>query len=197
RGQHLPLYRLPEHRRRDRGGGTMTTTPSGLEVGQGIGVAVPRKEDQKLPQGQAQWVDNMRVPGMVYLALVRSPYAHARIVSVDVKAALAHADVVAAWSGEELAAEWAGSLPCAWLPTEDTNAPEHKPVAVDKARYAGDAVAVIAAMSRGAAEEAVEHGVADGRRRGAGVRAAAGREGSASGRCRSRGCSGGRRPAPP
>ena len=49
-----------------------------------------------------------------------------------------------------------GSLPCAWLPTEDTNAPEHKPVAIDKARYVGDAVAVIAATSRGAAEDAAE-----------------------------------------
>jgi aerobic carbon-monoxide dehydrogenase large subunit len=134
----------------------MTTTPSGLEVGQGIGVAVPRKEDQKLLQGQAQWVDNMSVPGMVYLGVVRSPYAHARIAKIDLKPALAHAEVVAAWSGVDLAGEWGGSLPCAWIPTEDTNAPEHKPLAVDKVRYVGDAVAVIAASSRGAAEDAAE-----------------------------------------
>jgi carbon-monoxide dehydrogenase large subunit len=64
--------------------------------------------------------------------------------------------VVAAWSGADLADEWQGSLPCAWIPTEDTNAPDHKPVSVDKARHAGDAVAVIAATSRGAAEDAAE-----------------------------------------
>jgi aerobic carbon-monoxide dehydrogenase large subunit len=132
------------------------TAPVEVEVGRAIGAPVERKEDKKLLQGQAQWVDNMRAPGMVYLGIVRSPYAHARITKVDVTPALAHADVVGAWSGEDIADEWAGSLPCAWLPTEDTNAPDHKPVAVDKARYAGDAVAVIAATSRGAAEDAAE-----------------------------------------
>src|SRR5437868_4780834 len=132
------------------------TAPAEVEVGRIVGAPVERKEDRKLLMGQAQWVDNMRVPGMVYLGIVRSPYAHARIVSVDVRPALAHADVVAAWSGADLAAEWAGSLPCAWLPTEDTNAPEHKPVATDKARYAGDAVAVVVAATRGGAEDAAE-----------------------------------------
>jgi aerobic carbon-monoxide dehydrogenase large subunit len=132
------------------------SAPAEVEVGRAIGMPVERKEDKKLLQGQAQWVDNMHVPGMVYLGIVRSPYAHARIVKVDVTPALAHAEVVGAWSGEDIADEWHGSLPCAWLPTEDTNAPEHKPVATDKARYAGDAVAVIAALSRGAAEDAIE-----------------------------------------
>jgi aerobic carbon-monoxide dehydrogenase large subunit len=132
------------------------TAPLEVEVGRIVGTPVERKEDKKLLQGQAQWVDNMRAPGTVYLHLVRSPYAHARIKRVDVAAALAHAGVVSAWSGSDLADEWQGSLPCAWIPTEDTNAPEHKPLAVDKVRYAGDAVAVIAAESRGAAEDAAE-----------------------------------------
>src|SRR5207245_6482647 len=113
-------------------------------------------EDRKLLQGQAQWVDNMHVPGMVYLGIVRSPYAHARIVKVDIAPALAHADVVGAWSGEDIADEWQGSLPCAWLPTEDTNAPEHKPIATDKARYAGDAVACVVTTRRSGAEYAAE-----------------------------------------
>jgi carbon-monoxide dehydrogenase large subunit len=132
------------------------SAPAEVEVGRIVGAPIERKEDKKLLQGQAQWVDNMRVPGMVYLGVVRSPYAHARIKSVDVKPALAHSGVVAAWSGADIDEEWAGSLPCAWIPTEDTNAPEHKPVAIDKARYVGDAVAVIAATSRGAAEDASE-----------------------------------------
>jgi carbon-monoxide dehydrogenase large subunit len=125
-------------------------------VGRIIGAPVERKEDRKLLEGQAQWVDNMRLPGMVFLGVVRSPYAHARIVSVNVEPALAHADVVAAWSGSDLADEWQSSLPCAWIPTEDTNAPPHMPISVDKARYAGDAVAVVAATSRAGAEDAVE-----------------------------------------
>ena len=127
-----------------------------VAAGNVIGAAVGRKEDLKLLSGQAQWVDNMRLPGMVYLALVRSPYAHARIRSVDVAPALAHADVIAAWSGDDLAEEWNGGLPCAWLPTEDTKAPLHLPLATDKACYAGDGVAVVVASSRAAAEDAAE-----------------------------------------
>jgi aerobic carbon-monoxide dehydrogenase large subunit len=132
------------------------SAPVDVEVGRAIGARVERKEDKKLLMGQAQWVDNMRAQGMVYLGVVRSPYAHARIVKVNVAPALAHADVVAAWTGAELESEWAGSLPCAWLPTEDTKAPAHKPVATDKVRYAGDAVAVVVTRSRGAAEDAME-----------------------------------------
>jgi carbon-monoxide dehydrogenase large subunit len=132
------------------------TAPVEVETGTLIGTPVGRKEDGKLLQGQAQWVDNMYQPGTVFLGVVRSPYAHARIKSVNVDPALAHADVVAAWSGSDIEDEWAGSLPCAWIPTEDTNAPGHKPIAVDKVRYVGDAVAVIAATSRGAAEDAME-----------------------------------------
>jgi carbon-monoxide dehydrogenase large subunit len=93
---------------------------------------------------------------MVWLALVRSPYAHARIQSVDVSAARTHEGVVAAFSGEELAEDWAAGLPCAWLPTEDTNAPLHRPLATDKVRYVGDGVAVVVADSRAAAYDAAE-----------------------------------------
>jgi carbon-monoxide dehydrogenase large subunit len=132
------------------------TTVEQVETGAVVGAAVPRKEDRTLLQGQAQWVDNMRAPGMVVLGIVRSPYAHARIKRVDVAPALAHADVIGAWTGEELAEDWGGSLPCAWLPTEDTKAPTHRPVAVDKVRFVGDAVAVVAATHRAAAEDAIE-----------------------------------------
>jgi aerobic carbon-monoxide dehydrogenase large subunit len=132
------------------------SAPAEVEIARTIGAPVARKEDKKLLQGQAQWVDNMWQPGTVFLGVVRSPYAHARIKNVNVDPALAHAGVVAAWSGADIADEWQGSLPCAWIPTEDTNAPEHKPIAVDKVRYVGDAVAVIAATSRGAAEDALE-----------------------------------------
>ena len=87
------------------------SAPVEVEVGRSIGARVDRKEDKKLLMGQAQWVDNMRVPGMVYLGVVRSPYAHARITKVNVTPALAHAEVIAAWTGADLDAEWAGSLP--------------------------------------------------------------------------------------
>jgi aerobic carbon-monoxide dehydrogenase large subunit len=132
------------------------SAPTEVVVGRIVGTPVERKEDKKLLQGQAQWVDNMKLPAMVFLGVVRSPYAHARITSVDVRPAMAHAGVIAAWSGEDLDEDWGGSLPCAWLPTEDTNAPPHKPLAVDKVRFAGDAIAVVVADSREAAEDAIE-----------------------------------------
>jgi carbon-monoxide dehydrogenase large subunit len=93
---------------------------------------------------------------MAYMAVVRSPYAHARITRVDVAPALAHADVVAAYTAADLRDEWSASLPCAWLPTEDTKAPPHLPLAADKARYVGDGVAVVVASSRAGAEDAAE-----------------------------------------
>src|ERR1700751_5794047 len=155
RRQSLPLHRLPEHRRGGSGGGGMSA-PAQVATGNVIGAAVERKEDMTLLSGQAQWVDNMRLPGMVYFAVVRSPFAHARIESVDVRPAPGHADVVPAWSGDDLAEDWNGSLPCAWLPTEDTNAPQHLPLTTDEARYVGDGVAVVVAPSRAAAEDAAE-----------------------------------------
>jgi carbon-monoxide dehydrogenase large subunit len=127
-----------------------------LEVGRLVGASLDRKEDAALLTGQAKFVDDMSLPGMVWMAVVRSPYAHARIRIVNVDGALAHRGVIAAFSGEELADEWQASLPCAWLPTEDTNQPNHRPLAVDEARYVGDGVAVVVAETRGEARDAAE-----------------------------------------
>src|SRR6266516_1139828 len=131
-------------------------TATEIQLGQIVGTSVDRKEDMVLLTGQARYVDDMSVPGMVWMSVVRSPYAHARIGGVDVSGALAHRSVTAAFSGEELAGEWQASLPCAWLPTEDTNQPNHRPLAVDEARYVGDGVAVVIAESREAARDAAE-----------------------------------------
>jgi aerobic carbon-monoxide dehydrogenase large subunit len=121
-----------------------------------IGTPVPRREDRKLLMGQGSYVDNLTLPGMLWMALVRSPYAHARIRGVDVAAAAKAPGVVAAYSGHDLADEWAGSLPCAWSVTEDMAAPPHYPLAQDKARYEGDAVAVVVGETRAAALDAAE-----------------------------------------
>lgn len=121
-----------------------------------VGGGVPRKEDPQLLTGQATFVENLTVPGMVHAALVRSPYGAARIKKVDLSAALAAPDVVAAFSGEDLADEWAAGLPMAWPVTEDIRIPDHWPVAKDVVRYVGDAVAVVVATSRAAAADAAE-----------------------------------------
>jgi carbon-monoxide dehydrogenase large subunit len=62
-----------------------------------IGVSVPRKEDPELLTGQARFVDDLTLPGMVWMTVVRSPYAHARITGVDVSKALAAPGVLGAF----------------------------------------------------------------------------------------------------
>ena len=119
-----------------------------------IGKPVARKEDAKLLTGQSQFIDDLTLPGMVWAAVVRSPYAHAKILSVDVSAAREAEGVVAAFSGADLVEDWAATLPCVWLVTEDTKQPTHHPLATDKARYQGDGVAVVLAESRAMAKDA-------------------------------------------
>ena len=121
-----------------------------------IGKPVARKEDAKLLTGQSQFIDDLTLPGMVWAAVVRSPYAHAKILSVDVSAAREAEGVVAAFSGADLAEDWAATLPCVWLVTEDTKQPTHHPLATDKVRYQGDGVAVVLAESRALAKDAAE-----------------------------------------
>jgi carbon-monoxide dehydrogenase large subunit len=121
-----------------------------------MGQSVARKEDAKLVTGQSRYADDLTVPGTVHAVLVRSPHGHARIKKVDLSAALQAEGVVAAFSAADLAGEWAGGLPCAWPVTEDIKIPNHWPLAQDKARYAGDAVAVIVAETRALAKDAAE-----------------------------------------
>ncbi|HEX7255593.1 MAG TPA: xanthine dehydrogenase family protein molybdopterin-binding subunit [Gaiellaceae bacterium] len=121
-----------------------------------IGAPVARKEDAKLVTGQARWVDNLTLPGMLWASIVRSPHAHARIGSIDTGAAKAIEGVVAVLTGGELAGDWAGPLPMVWPVTEDTKNPPHWPLATDKARFAGDGVAVVVAESRAVAKDAAE-----------------------------------------
>jgi carbon-monoxide dehydrogenase large subunit len=119
-----------------------------------VGAPRARKEDARLITGRTTWTENVVLPGMLHLAIVRSPYAHARITRVDVSAALAEPGVVAAFSGRDVA-ETQGSLPCAWPVTADMVHPDHPPLAVDEVRHVGEAVAVIAARSRAAALDAM------------------------------------------
>ena len=120
-----------------------------------VGKARTRKEDARLITGQTNWTDNITLPGLVHVAFVRSPYAHARIVSVDLTAARAAPGVFAAYSGADFAAEQ-GSLPCAWPVTEDIVIPDHPPMAVDTVRYGGEIVACVVARDRYAAADAAE-----------------------------------------
>jgi len=118
-----------------------------------LGKARLRKEDARLITGQTNWTDNIRLPGMLHMAFVRSPFAHAKITGVDLSAARRMPGVVAAFSAADFGAEQ-GSLPCAWPVTEDIVIPAHPPMAVDEVRYVGEAVAVVVARDRYAAADA-------------------------------------------
>ena len=126
-----------------------------------VGRRLRRREDAALLTGEARFVADLVAPGALHLALVRSPYAHARIRSVDLSGALATEGVVAAFSGADLRDEWASPLPCGWPVTADMKNPPHLPLAVDTACYVGDAVAVVVATSEYAAHDGVEAVVVD------------------------------------
>ena len=93
--------------------------------------------------------------------MVRSTEAHARITSIDKSAALEVPGVEAVFTGAELQDSWAAPMPCAWAVTEDMKNPAHFPVAVDKAMYQGDIVAVVVANSRYAARDGADAVIVD------------------------------------
>ena len=123
--------------------------------GREVGRARVRKEDYRLITGRTKWTDNIQLPGMLHLAMVRSPYAHARITSIDVSAAKASSGVVAVLTGADVADEQ-GSLPTAWPIVPDQKAPPHPAIAVDHVAFAGEVVAVVAARSGAEARDAAE-----------------------------------------
>src|SRR6516162_5400656 len=130
---------------------TMAEAPSTV-----IGTRVLRREDPALLTGEARYTDDLVIPGALHLAVLRSPYAHARIGRVDVSAALGMPGVVAAYSGADLQDLWGAPMPCAWPVTPDMKNPPHYPITPDKARYVGDGVAVVLATSDAEARDALE-----------------------------------------
>jgi carbon-monoxide dehydrogenase large subunit len=120
-----------------------------------VGKARRRKEDARLITGRTQWTDNLVLPGMLHLAIVRSPVAHAKIRAVDLEAARSAPGVLAVYSGRDFAEEQ-GSIPCAWPVTPEMVNPGHPSLAVEEVNHVGEAVAVIVARSKAAAQDAVE-----------------------------------------
>ncbi|WP_154605348.1 xanthine dehydrogenase family protein molybdopterin-binding subunit [Arthrobacter sp. AQ5-05] len=130
---------------------TATVERGGAEIGK----ARLRKEDAHLITGRSRYTDNMVLPGMLHLAMVRSPYAHAKITAIDVSAAKASPGVFAVLTGADVADEQ-GSLPNAWPVTPDQKAPNHPAIAVEEVAFSGEIVAVVIARSVAAARDAVE-----------------------------------------
>ena len=124
-----------------------TATPSAA-----FGASIKRREDPRLITGRGTYVDDIKLVGMLNIVLVRSPYAHANITSIDTSAASAVDGVVAVYTGEDLA-EQLGSLPCGWVVPDTIEVP-HPPLAIGKVRCVGDAVAAIVADNPTAAADA-------------------------------------------
>jgi carbon-monoxide dehydrogenase large subunit len=134
---------------------TPTAEPVNAEPVNEVGRARVRKEDARLITGRTRWTDNMTLNGMLHLAMVRSPIAHARITAIDVEAAKRSPGVMAVYTGADLDAEQSG-LPCAWPINGDDTPPRHVSIAVDKVNFAGEIVAVVVARSAVEAKDAVE-----------------------------------------
>ena len=116
-----------------------------------VGERVKRREDPRLIQGRATYVDDVKIPGMQHIAFKRCDIAHGRIRSIDVGAATAMDGVEAVFTGEQIAT-MLGPVPIA----TPFPSPPHRAVAVDVVRYAGEPVAVVVARDRYVARDAVD-----------------------------------------
>src|SRR5215472_7739541 len=117
------------------------------------GRPIQRKEEQRLVRGRGKFVDDFKLPGMVHLRLVRSPYAHARITRVDVREAEKHPGVVCTLTGAEITKL---TTPYIEIGPDPSSRILDYSMAVDRVRYQGEPIAAVVALSRAAAEDAAE-----------------------------------------
>ena len=142
------------------------SSSNSVEAGRyGSGREVRRIEDPALLRGEGRFTDDLLREGQTHLVFLRSPYAHARIAGVDTSAAKAVPGVLAVFSGAELNAAGVTPIgPAVPFPRPDgtpgASAPRH-PLALDRVRYVGEAVAAVVAESREAALDGAEAIVVD------------------------------------
>ena len=132
---------------------------------EGIGARVQRKEDKRFITGKGRYTDDMVVPGMKHAVFVRSPHAHARIVNIDASEAEKMPGVIGILNGKQLTEDGIGNLICGWMIHSKDGSPMNmgawRPLADSVVRYAGDAVAVVVADTRGQARDAADAVVVD------------------------------------
>ena len=126
----------------------------------GSGQAVQRVEDAALLIGQGLFTDNVPMPGQTHIAVLRSPYAHARITSIDVATAAGMPGVLAVYTGEQLVQAGVNPMPkLAGFPRAGGQPPataRRHALAVDVVRFVGEAVAAVVAQTREQARDAAE-----------------------------------------
>jgi aerobic carbon-monoxide dehydrogenase large subunit len=135
---------------------------------QGFGKPVRRREDARLVTGQGCYSDDVVVPGQAYACFVRSPHAHARIRRIDAAGALTVAGVLAVLTGADAAADGLGPIPHRPVPTNPHEVPlrnrdgsalfisPHRPLPTDRARFVGEAVAMVIAETPATARDGAE-----------------------------------------
>jgi len=122
-----------------------------------FGTRLKRLEDPRLITGQAKYTDDFVLPGMAHLAVVRSPYAHAKIKAIRTKKAAAMEGVLGVFTGKDMKDAGFGGIPCAWVvPGSEAKTPPYLPIAIDTVRYAGNAVAIVVAEDRYLARDAAD-----------------------------------------
>jgi carbon-monoxide dehydrogenase large subunit len=121
-----------------------------------FGSAIRRREDPRLLTGTATYTDDIRLPGLVHAAMLRSPHAHARIKRIDTSKAVKAPGVIAVYTGRDTAGVLK-PMPCAWLiPNSDLKVAEYPCIATDIVRYVGDIVAVVVAENAYQAHDALD-----------------------------------------
>ena len=125
-----------------------------MPVSKSVGARIKRREDPRLIQGLATYVDDLQMPGLCYVTFVRSPHAHARIQSIDASAATDLDGVVAVITGDDV--KDVGGVPCAATDFPNVQIPHHPVLASGKVRFVGEPVAAIVATDRYTAHDAVD-----------------------------------------
>lgn len=128
-----------------------------------IGKSVKRVEDKRFITGHGNYTDDIVLPRQTYASFVRSPYGHAKILSVDITEALAMPGVVKIFTGADVAA--INGVPCGWQVNfkngDIMKEPKHPLLVSDKARHVGDAIAIVIAESKAQAVDAAEAVIVD------------------------------------
>ena len=126
--------------------------------GHGIGASVLRTEDRRFLTGQGRYTDDINLPRQLYACIVRSPEAHAKIVSIETGAASAAPGVAAVFTGKDLEADGVNPLPAGWLIHSKDGSPMvelgHPAMPSDRVRHVGDPVAVVLAGTKAQAKAA-------------------------------------------
>src|SRR5512133_2092767 len=127
-----------------------------MAIGNMVGASVRRHEDPKLVSGAGTYVDDIKLPGMLHVGILHSPYAHAKINSVNVDQLKGKKGVAHVLTGQDIRARQKMPLPITWVIPPDLKAPEHWAMATDVVHYVGEPVAAVLVDDRFSVEDVMD-----------------------------------------